>query len=226
LKIRLATALCLGFAWVPTAAAEEIERLESRVPVLEEEVREACANERAGEARASLAYLTYNRAQALTQDLNREIAKLNRFLDSPEELAYRQLEEDLAQAREASRQKSRVQLDLDVQALDWMRLQAGTDRPYPQYMIDRQREKVKRAKRLLDYYSRNDAIVQAMMTPDQLRKLLSVKIGSALRQLKQMSALGRKLDAASSRAWGCWVTATNAGKMVDQSPLQVTFSIR
>jgi hypothetical protein len=223
---RLAAALCIGLAWACDAYAEDLDRLESRVPVLEEQVREACANERSGEARASLAYLSYSRAVALTQDLNREMARLNRFLDSPEELAYRQLVEDLDHARAASREKSRVQLDIDVQTLSWMRLQRETDRPYPEAMIDRQRLKVKHAKRLVDYYERSDAIVQSIMTPTELRKILSVRIGTALKQLHQMAALGRKLDAASSRAWGCFSTATNSGKMVELAPVGVTFSIR
>ena len=215
---QLAKALCIGLSWLPCAgAAEELDRLESRLPVLEEEVREACANERTGEARASLAYLTYNRANALIEELNREVAKVNRFLDSPEELAYRQLGEDLARAREASRRRSRAQLDLDVRALDWMRLQAGTSHPYPPSTIDRQREKVKQAKRTLDYYSRSDAIVESVMTSEDLRRLLAIKIDSAMKRLKEMTALGRRFDAASSRAWGCWVTATNSGKMADST---------
>ncbi len=212
---RLATALCVGLYWATAAAAEDVERLESRVPILEEEIREACANERAGEARAALAYLSFNRAVALTTELNREVAKVNRFLDSPEELAYRQLEEDLAQAREASRRKFWAQLDIDVQQLDWMRMQNGTDRPFSDEMIERQRQKVKQAKRMLDYYSRSDVVAQSLMTPDQMRRLLAIKIDAALKQLKQMAALGRKLDAASSRAWGCWVTATNSGHPAD-----------
>jgi hypothetical protein len=210
--IRLAAALWIGLVWIPAAGAEELERLESRVPILEEEVREACANERAGDARAALAYLSYNRAVALTQELNREVAKVNRFLDSPEELAYHQLEDDLSEARQASRQKYRQQLDTDVQTLDWMRLQSHTARPYSESMLDQQREKVKQEKRKLDYYERSSIVAPTIMTEGQMRRLLAIKIDAAMKQLKQMAVLGRKLDAASSRAWGCWVTATNAGR--------------
>jgi hypothetical protein len=205
---------CAGMFVVSTiGVAEEVERLESRLPVLEEEVREACANERAGEARAALAYLTYARASSLTDELNREVAKVYTFLDSPEELAYRQLVEDLGKAREVSRVKYRNQLDLHVQQLDWMRLQVDSERPYSEGQMEEQRQRVKRSKRLLDYFSRADAIVDTVMPPEQMRKLLAIKIDSAMRRMKQMGAIGRRLDAASSRAWGCLVTATNSGRM-------------
>lgn len=220
--VRLGLRLGLLLAWPVVAFAEDLERLESRLPILEEQVRMACTDERAGSARAALAYLSYSRATALTADLNREMAEVNRFLDSPEELAYRQLTEDLSKAREGSRLKFRAQLDVDVQLLDWMRLQERTDRPYSREAMDRQRDKVRQSKRTLDYYTRSDVVAESLMTPAQMRKLLAIKIDQATRRMRQIAALARRFDAASSKAWGCWVTATNSGKQIVGSALGAT----
>jgi hypothetical protein len=197
------------------ARAIDIERLESRVPVLEEEVLEACANERPGEARASLAYLSYNRANSLREQLDREVAAVDRILDGPEELVQRQLELDYARAREASRLRSLALLEFEVRRLDWIRLRSDGEEP-PE--LEEQRERVRKAKRLHDYYTRRDAVSRGVIAPEQMRKLLSVKIETALGRLRQLSALGRRLDAAASRAWGCWTTATNSGKPVETAP--------
>jgi hypothetical protein len=50
-----------------------------------------------------------------------------------------------------------------------------------------------------------------------MRRLLAVKLDEAIKRMKQITALGRRFDAASSRAWGCWVTATNSGKMAESA---------
>lgn len=223
--------LASAFFALPHAWGEAYSSLEEKLGIVELETELACEKESVGDARAALAYLAYSRAKSLGEQVAREVGELHRFLDSPEEIAQRQIQEDLLKARARNRSLAATTLSDEVWAWEYLKLRQRLGYANS-HAVEAQRQRIREAKQTVDFYERSDAIREKIFPQEQLRQLTALRVQDAIKSLKTLNAIGRRADLATGRAWGCWSVAAGkarsaesvaeTGARAESSPAQAT----
>lgn len=178
---------------------DSLKDYQSSLPTVQQMLELACANQQIDAGRATIAYSTFARSNTIMGELQSDITQNTRFLGDPSSSVQAEFQ------AKAQKERARAQATLS---------QASDRFEYDQHLfqtgkldgaaLKQDQQRLARAKSLSNSAGQ-------LPSADELAQVVQARTNASVNSLKMLQEAAQKMAVTSSRAQGCYTTATGTG---------------
>jgi hypothetical protein len=186
---------------VAEVTPKSLQEYDTNMPLIQQMLKMACSNQQIDEARASLAYATYQKSNSLLAQVQGDIQDNLRFLSTPTENVRNEFAAR-AQQNQAQAQNS-LRTAQDQFEYDQRQYQLGLGN-ISQTAYNRARANLTQARAQAQTAGQ-------MPSENTIKQTAAARAQASMATLQRLESAAQNIAQTSSRADGCYVTASNTG---------------